>query len=193
MRFLVTTVLLLVCTLAAIADEETLAAFSKPIKASLVFRDDSDVVLKSYPHVLKVFLRLDNVSASDVTWVADSTAGVQAELLDERGKPVQMPPFASSFPSISHYYQLPVGSRLDWLISQGGISMSGDAQDKYALMIGGKGWLVPIKTASSYTLRIRLRGFPWVSLQEAATYYVFKIDAGELLLDLPPTKLNVTK
>ena len=147
MRSLVPTVLALVCALSARADE---IQFSKVVKASLVFRDDFDAT-RRYPHILKVFLRLDNAHDSDVSWVANSTNGIEAELLDTAGNPVPQTPSAASILSNSHPYRLPFGSRLDWLVSHGGISMMGDAKDKYALMVGGRGWLIPIEMVGSYS------------------------------------------
>ena len=123
MRFLLSTVLTLVCALPARADE---IQFSEAVKASLVFRDDFDAA-RHYPHILKVFLRLDNVHDSGVPWVANSTTGIEAELLDATGKPVAQGPKAFSIQSNDSAYLLPFGSRLDWLVSHGGISLVGDA------------------------------------------------------------------
>ena len=133
-------------------------------------------------------LRLNNAHDSDVTWVANSNTGVEAELLDAAGKPVPQPPGAASIQSNSHPYRLPFGSRLDWLISHGGISMMGDAKDKYAIMVGGRGWLIPIETAGSYSLRIRLRGLPWTDTVKGVDGRQLK-----LLLDVPPAKLEISK
>jgi hypothetical protein len=184
MRFLLLTVLTLVCAISARADE---IQFSNVVKASLVFRDDF-AAARRYPHVLKVFLRLDNTLDSDVPWIANATTGIEAELLDAEGRPVPQGPRAYSIQSGEYAYLLPFGSRLDWLISHGGISLAGEATDKYALMVGRRGWLIPIETATSYSLRIRLRGLPWTRTVQPA-------DARELkvLLDLPPTRLEVIK
>jgi hypothetical protein len=152
-----------------------------------VFRDDFDAP-RRYPHILKVFLRLENVYDSDVLWVANSTTGIEAELLDAAGKPIAQDPKAYSIQSNESAYLLPFGSRLDWLVSHGGISMVGSATGKYALMIGRRGWLIPIETASSYSLRIRLRGHPWTHAGDPVDARAVKV-----LLDLPPTKLEVTK
>jgi hypothetical protein len=184
MRFLIPTVLTLVCALSAIADE---LQFSNVVKASLVFRDDFDAT-RRYPHILKVFLRLDNDHDSDVSWVANAKSGIEAELLDAAGNPVPQGPKAASIQSNPYAYMLPYGSRLDWLISHGGISLMADAKDKYALIVGSRGWLIPIETAGTYSLRIRLRGLPWTRTFERA-----ELRQPKLLLDLPPTKLEVTK
>jgi hypothetical protein len=181
MRFFITLVLTLICGVPAIADGGI--PFSKAVNASLLFRDVSDGSM-GYPHVLKVFLRLDNAFDSEVIWVADSRAGIEAELLDSSGQPVPQPPTVASIQSNSLAYILPFGSRLDWLISGGGIGMAGDANNKYAIMVGSKGWLIPIKMAGTYTLRIRLHGLSWTSNT---------VGLPELLLDLPPTKIEVTK
>lgn len=181
MRLMLATLLTLVCAVSARADQ---IRFSDAVKASLVFRDDFDAA-RHYPHILKVFLRLDNAHNSGVFWVADSAAGIEAELLDAAGKPVAQGPQAASIQSNASAYLLPYGSRLDWLVSHGGISLVGNATDKYALMVGSRGWLIPIATASSYSLRVRLRGLPWARAGEAHDL--------EVLLDLPPAKLAITK
>jgi hypothetical protein len=184
MRGLLSAVLALICSLSARAEE---IQFSDVVEASLVFRDDFDPA-RRYPHILKVFLRLDNTHDSELPWVANSTRGIEAELLDATGKPVAQGPSASSIQSSDGAYLLPFGSRLDWLVSHGGISLMGDATDKYVLMIGSRGWLIPIETATSYSLRIRLRGVPWTRVGTPVHAHALKV-----LLDLPPTRLEVTQ
>jgi hypothetical protein len=184
MRILLSTVLSLLCALSARADE---IQFSDVVEASVVFRDDFDAA-RRYPHILKVFLRLENTHDSAVSWVANAVTGIEAELLDAAGKPVPQSGGVTSIRSGAYAYLLPYGSRLDWLISHGGIGMLAEATDKYALMIGGKGWLIPIATASSYSLRIRLRGLPWERTAQTPS----PRDA-EVLLDLSPVELELTK
>jgi hypothetical protein len=95
---------------------------------------------------------------------------------------------AASIQSNESAYLLPFGSRLDWLVSHGGISLVSNATDKYALVVGRRGWLIPIEAATSYSLRIRLRGLPWTRAGEPVHARDLKI-----LLDLPPTRLEVAK
>ena len=152
-----------------------------------MFRDDFNSA-NHYPHVLKVFLRLENVHDSEVSWVANAVTGIDTELLDADGRPVPHPPTAASIPSNPRPFNLPYGSSLDWLISHGGVSMMADAANKYALVIGRQGWLIPIETAGSYTLRVRLRGHPWTSALSRE-----QLGQPKLLLDLPPAKLEITK
>ena len=184
MHFLTVTILGLVCALSAYAGE---TQFSELLKASLIFRDESNIAHR-YPHILNVYLRLDNTHDSDISWIANSKEGIEAELLDLAGKPVPQGPQAASIMSNPCAYLLPYGSRLDWLVSHGGISLAGDAKDHYAIMIGGRGWLVPIETINTYSLRIRLRGLPWTSTLR-------KIDRtqAKVLLDLPLTQIQITK
>jgi hypothetical protein len=163
------------------------AEFSNTVKAALVFRDDFDAS-RHYPHVLRVFLRLQNVHDAAVTWTANSIAAIEAELLDKDGKPVPMPPQAVNFPSSDLPFLLPFGSRLNWLITHGGVTMTGDRKDKYALMVGAKGWLIPKETLSDYSLRIRLRGVPWnpwSSIEDQGN--------AKLLLDVPPTRIDLPR
>lgn len=179
MRSLLAMVLTVIWSASAMADP---TGFSKAVRASLVFRDDSDPS-QHYPHLLRVYIHLENVHYTDVTWVANPERGIEAELLDSRGRPAPHPPQATSVPSKPTAYRLPYGSRLDWLVTHGGISMVGDLQDTYALMLGGRGWLIPKVTVSTYSLRIRLRGVPWSSDESRS-------DA-MLLLDIPPTRLEI--
>lgn len=183
MRLLLLTLLTLVCAHPGMAGE---VPFSKFVKASLVFHDDFDAT-RRYPHVLKVFLRIDNAHDSSISWVANSVSGLEVELLDATNTPVPDTPNAASIQSGWSAYFLPYGSRLDWLVSHGGVSMMGEAKESYALIIGGHGWLVPVATAGSYTLRIRLHGQPWTRSTDGAD-----TRAAKLLLDLPPTKVEVT-
>ena len=158
--------------------------FGRIVKASLEFRHDFDRS-HHYPHVLRVFLRLENVHDAAVTWVANSISGIEVELLDGEGKPAPMPPQAASVPSSDHPFFLPFGSRLDWLISHGGVAMTEDAKGKCAIVVGGKGWLIPKESLSEYSLRIRLRGAPWKSMRNEAP--------AKVLLDIPPTKIKLPK
>ncbi len=183
-RFLIFVGLLLAGSISVRADE---AQFATTIKASLVFRDDFDAA-RHYPHILKVYLRLDNVHDSDVSWVADAVAGTEAELLDAEGKAVPQGPSAASILSNRSAYLLPFGSRLDWLVSHGGISLMGDAKDHYALLVGGRGWLIPIEKAGAYSVRLRLKGLPWTRATEGA-----ERQRDKLLLDLPPAKIEISK
>jgi len=190
MRFLVPTILLLIGGIASSADEHS---FAKAVKASLVFQDSSDPENK-FPHVLKVYLRLENIHDSDVTWSGDKVTGIEAELLDSVGKPAPQPPGRGTGFSIicgTDLFVLPYGSRLDLLISHGGVSMRQDLKDSYILVVGGHGWIIPIADAKSYFLRIRLHGRPWVRHGDRIP---LDMDAAKspLLIDLPTTSINVT-
>src|SRR5215813_12398618 len=103
MRFLPLAALILLGAFSARADE---LQFSDVVKASLVFRDDF-AAARHYPHTLKVFLRLENAHDSSVSWVANSTTGIEAELLDAAGLPVARGPSAASILSNESAYLLP--------------------------------------------------------------------------------------
>jgi len=187
MKYFTPPLLLLFCALSAFADDKW---SSKIVKASLLFHDDVSGKC-GYPHVLNVILRLDNTGDSDLSWYANSCTGIEAELLNPTGKPAQQPPSASSIASNYYYYRLPFGSRLDWLISHGGVSIAEDAKDKYVLVVGRQGWLIPIANAESYTLRVRFRG--WNGQAPGSDMPKEFRELGlKLLLDLPPTKIKVT-
>jgi hypothetical protein len=183
MRFLILLAALLVIPTSR-AGEPVLG---KAVKASLVFEAEHDPKAH-YPHLLKVFLRLENVQNSQVEWTANSMVGAEAELLDPEGKPARQPPTASSITSNNITCLLPYGSKLDWLISHGGVSMAGDPQDKYALIVGGKGWLIPMDTAKDYSLHIRLHGKGGSSSRLHGDP-----KSQDLLLDLPPVKIKLAK
>lgn len=185
-RFLIRGVLMLLCTLPTMAAERELSTL---VKASLVFREDFDATRQPYTHILKVFLRLDNTHDSDVSWVANRVSGIEAELLDAAGNLV--PPTGPATMSVRSNYEafyLPYGSGLDWLISHGGVNFVANARGKYALLVGSRGWLIPIGAASSYSLRIRLRGLPLTRTFERAD-----LQNSKLLFDLPPARLEITK
>ena len=178
MKKLFLTVLCLASTAVVMGED---LQFSNAVQLSLIFRDVYDA--KSfYPHTIQVYLRLDNVHDADVTWTANAIADIEAELLDAAGKPVPNPPQAASIQYSSRSFMLPYGSRLDWLISHGGVSMADDTKGKTALVVGSRGWLLPMNSLSKDSLRIKLRGVPWERKVEK-----------KLLLDIPPTPLQLTK
>jgi len=150
--------------------------FSKVVKASIVFRAETD---PSHPHVLRVYLVLENLHDSDVTWVSNKVADIKAQLIDSKGKPVAQPSQAWSIGSNPYTYMLPYGSRLEWMISHGGISVMADTKNKYLLSVGGKAWLLPVRSISSYSIRIQLKGKPWGR------------HPNQVLLDIPVTPIKV--
>ena len=184
MRALLLMVLPAVCTLSMEAQEPP---FAKVVKASLVFHEDFNASHRDYPHVLKAFLRLDNAWDSSVSWISDSVIDVEAEVFDAANKPVPTSQTVSSILTGSDFYFLPCGSRLDWLLSHGGVTLDGNVKNSYALVLGGRGWLLPIRQVGTYRLRVRLRGEPW------ATYGDRTDKPRKLLLDLAPVKIKVTR
>jgi hypothetical protein len=155
------------------------------VKASIAFREESNPSAH-YPHLLRVFLCLENRHDSDVTWVCNAVEDVEAEILDREGKPVPCPPSAASIPSNPYAYLLPYGSRLEWLISHGGISMLRETKDKCALIVGGRGWLLPRDSLSSYSLRVRVRGWPWTHHENSA-----RTGGQKILFEVLPTPIVI--
>lgn len=187
MKILITAVWIIGSAPFAKAEENS---FAKNVKASLVFREEINGA-NGYPHFLKVYLRLDNIHDSQITWITDQVQGIKAELLDASGIPVPQPPSACSIQSSSDLFLLPYGSSIEWLISHGGVSMTGDIKNNYAVTVGGHGWLIPMNSAASYRLRISLFGLPGVrpgdrDAQEIG-HRTFKS-----LINLPPTVISVT-
>jgi hypothetical protein len=170
------------------------AELANVIKASLIFREQSNTSPDDYPHVLLVYLRLENTHDSDVTWVANSIEDVEAELFDSKGNGVSHPPSAGSVMSNARGYLLPWRSRLDWLISDhGGVSMFDDKvgmEATCALVIGGKGWLIPRSSMSSYSLRLRVRGVPWTE-NVPPDYSPAEKQKYEVLFDVPKTRIVI--
>lgn len=158
------------------------------VKASLIFHEESS---PRYPHLLKVYLCLDNRYNSNVSWACNDVEDVDVELLDSNGKPVSQPGTIADVLSNASDHVLPYGSRLEWLLSHGGVSLFHDANNKpnteeSALIIGSKGWLIPRDSLSSYSLRLRVRGWPWTSRLTVGNARPDKI-----LFDVPPTKIVV--
>ena len=184
MRSLVTTVFALACALCAVADELRL---SDVVKASLVFQGDSNPT-RHYPHVLRVFLRLQNAYNRDVTWVANDRIDIRAELFHADGRPVQSPPGFISIISNPTAHRLPYGSQLDLLVSSlGGVSLGGDFANTYVLIIGTRGWLIPIQALETSSLAVNVNGIP-------LTEDVFSRDhPTEVLFELKPMKITLTK
>jgi len=153
-------------------------------KAQLAFELEHDPGAR-YPHFLKVFLHIENRYLGDLRWVANRVQGIEVELLGPDGKPVHQDPSAASIQSGLVPLCLPYGSRLDWLISHGGVSMAGETQGKCALVVGGRGWLLPIDSLGSYSLGVRLRG----AMGEAASGTA----KPELLLEIASEKILIGK
>jgi hypothetical protein len=168
----------------AVADELSL---TNVIRATLMFKEEANPP-SHYPHLLKVYLCLDNRHDSDIQWISDSVANVEAELVDSKGKPVATTLGFASIISNDANYLLPYGSRLEWMISHGGLSqgilsVGGDMKDHYVLIIGGQGWLIPIDAVSSYSLRIRVKGTPWGHVRTPGSERV--------LFDVPATRIEI--
>ena len=204
MKRLFLSVLLLVATPLCAGAEKS--DFPKQLKASVILREDTGLAfgkdhaeyakaIKEYPHVLNVFLHLENVSSIDVDWVADSSGeAISAELTDANGRPVPEVGHMTSIMYNPTPYLLPYGSQMDWYVSGFNYPVQPKGakpvgKDVYVLSINGRLWLIPIKTASTYTLRLKLYGFPWTNrLPEEPPR-----KKRQLLLELPPTKIIIAR
>ena len=102
MRYLIPTFLSVVCALTAMADE---IQFSKVVKASLVFRDDFDAT-RRYPHILKVFLRLDNAHDAFVAVDAGYLAAIASDFLGASGT------FVARYHAVTHTVSVALTFRL---------------------------------------------------------------------------------
>jgi hypothetical protein len=168
-------------------DDSRPLKFSDVIKASLIFETEHDQS-EHYKNLIKVILRLENTHDSDVSWVSQGLLSFHAELLDEKGAPVRMPPTMASILSNPCSYVIPYGSRLDWLISaRGGISMSGNIESDYALIVGSRGWLIPAEKLESYSIKITFYGFPWRRNSDIENPQYQK------MMEIPLTKIKIQK
>ncbi len=154
------------------------------VKASICFQEESKTSSNS-PDVILVYLHLENLHDSDVTWVCNSVTDIDADLIDPKGKVVPQSPSAADIMSSSRAYMLPYHSQLDWMISHGGISMARKT-DLYALMVAGKGWLLPKKDINAYSLSVRVRGEPWTQYTMGHTGRDQKV-----LFEIPPSRIRI--
>ena len=159
--------------------------FTNIVKASIEFREESKESAH-YPHLLLIYLHLENLHDSGVTWVCNPVSDINAELLDSKSNPVAQAPAAASIISSDGSYMIPYHSQLDWMISHQGISMMGDLKNSYVLMVGGKGWLIPRNSIASYSLKLTIRGLPWTQHITTAV----KRDRA-VLFDLPLTTIKI--
>ncbi len=140
------------------------------VKASLEFREETKESA-FYPHLLLIYLHLENLYDSDVDWVCNSVNDIDVELFDAKGNLVAHPPLSASITSNEQSYMIPYHSQLDWMIAHQGISMIGDLNNSYALMIGGKGWLIPVASIASYSLKVRVRRMITAGEQEKSVLF----------------------
>ncbi len=164
--------------------------FKNLVKTKLIFKEDPNPPKGYPPHILLVYLHLENDNGPHLTWTCDPVSDIEAELFDSKGKPVPMPPSAASILSNTMLYSLPSHSNLDWMISSiGGISMLGDTATNIALIIGDQGWLIPRKTLSSYSLRLQVKGIPYARRLE--TRSDFKKLGGKVFFEIPLTPIKL--
>ena len=130
------------------------------VKAKLIFENKSDPE-GFYPHRLLVYLELNNKHDSQVPWVCNPVSDVEAILQYPEGYTPSNGLKVASISSNPYAYMLPYGSSLKWLLSHGGVSMAGDKEHSYALVIGGNGWLIPEDILPKCSLQIRVNGHPW--------------------------------
>ena len=109
---------------------------------------------------LRIYLTIKNTHDSDLIWVGKSVFDIDAQLVDENGHPVKSPPTVASIQDSDQVMCIPYGSTLDWMISHSGISMIGDLENNVAVVVGGKGWLIPIESMGKHSLKISVRGLP---------------------------------
>jgi hypothetical protein len=188
MRSLILTFWLAVIPFAgAFADQPP---FASVIKASLLFHEDTNSACK-YLHLVAVSVRLENLHTSDVTWVGDFDGLVRAEVFDSKGIPLHRASVSLRMMSAIRPYSLPVHSSQEWPISRdpdGSISVQDEvaAKGEYALMIGGNVWLIPADSLASWSLRLTVRGWPWITTTTAPDWD-WKSD--QELFTIPPTPI----
>ena len=161
--------------------------YGRFVKTSLVFRENL-ADKRDNPLALNAYLRLSNVITSDVFMIVDPVDGIQAELLDADGKAVPEDVHFVSIRASPVLIHLPRATHRDWLIPNDLVQVNGESKDKYALIVGSHGWLIPVTNLGSYSLRIRFRGDPY-----ARTVLGYDHRKTKLFLEVPATKIEVSK
>ncbi len=141
---------------------------------------------RGYPNLLRVFLQIRNTHDSDLTWVGNSVGDIEAKLIDENGEPAPVPPTVSSIMYSDRAMLIPLGSSLNWMISHRGINMIGDRANDVAVIVGGRGWLIPKASIHRYSLAIRVSGIPWARFGDDRN-----IRKRVLLFDIPLTPILI--
>ena len=141
---------------------------------------------RGYPNLLRVFLQMRNTHDSDLTWVGNSVSDIEAQLIHESGQPAPVTPTFSSILHSDRAMLIPFGSSLDWMISHMGVSMIGDRANDVAIIVGGRGWLIPKASLHRYSLTIRVRGLPWARFADARGKR-----ERVLLFDIPSTPISI--
>jgi hypothetical protein len=164
--------------------------FDSAIKASLIFHEATNPACKDL-HLVAVSVRLENLHTSDVTWIGDFNELVRAEVFDSKSNQLSQAPVSLRITSVIHAYSLPVHSRIEWPVSRdpdGFISVQDEvaAKGDYALMIGGNVWLIPADQVASCSLRLTVRGWPWIATT-AAPGWDWKSD--QELFTIPATPI----
>jgi len=165
------------------------------VKASLVFRSQSSSQQYAYPHIVRVYLCLENQADKDVTLGFNYIEDIQVEVLNHDGKPPRPPAFmAGSVQSNPDAYTIPHHSKYELEISHGGVSMghwktnTNTVNQEYALIVGGGNWLIPTNEIQSYTMKATVRG--WPSVRDR-----FEIPSGarpeQVLFDIPKTAILI--
>ncbi|HEX4140288.1 MAG TPA: hypothetical protein VHY09_08070 [Candidatus Methylacidiphilales bacterium] len=159
------------------------------LTARLVFEKSPDD-----PSFINVYLRVVNISNSDVTWRCDPILGFVVSLLNPAGQPTAPPAggMSSDVMSGTRTFTLTPGSRLDLLISHDwGISVgSKNATTEYVLELASHVWYIPMAQAKNYTVHIKLYGNFGSATTEPSN---FPPDKPLLLLSPPPQKLILSR
>ena len=130
-------------------------SFAKSLKASLIFERSPEE-----PSHLHVVLHLVDLSDRTLTWSMNRIGGVDAQLFDPSGKPTAIPKGGMDADLVSGPETFTIGphGKLDVLISHNyGISVVENPAGRYFVEVGNRLWFVPIATAASYTLHVRLQ------------------------------------
>ena len=157
----------------------------KVASATLTFEETHDPNA-AYTRIVHVYLNITNEHDSTVSWLCNPVRDIEAELILPQDTTLPNTPSATSIQSSDTQFSIPYGSTLKWLISHGGISMMGDRDNCYALMVGGRGWLIPSNILSSCALKIKVRGEPWRN-----SIRTLEHRQRELLFDISETPIRI--
>jgi hypothetical protein len=129
-----------------------------------------------------------------VHFTTDAITELQAWLTDAAGKPV--PPAegaAEDIMSTTSPYTLPAGSQMDWRISfDYGISTTAPKADEYRIQVGSGIWNIPKDKAGSYSLQIKLHGWPRILTERMQSMPKYLAASKRVLFDLPAQKIVIT-
>jgi hypothetical protein len=131
--------------------------------AALSFKKRIDP-LAHYPNLLDVYITIENRSDSHLSWLAYPST-IEAHMFAPDGNEYPTPGILRSGPVYGGPFQLPYGSSLKWLLPGGGSLLTRKSDNisfsnRMTVLVGDKGWLLPLESYASFRLKIQVLGYP---------------------------------